>query len=150
MPPKSKIQEAFIIRSDPGRTRTCNPQSRNLIFYPIELRSHEQVINMVQMYNSTFTVTNLVLRKFTCSSQTQNFFTQEIASIVRLGTCVPAGPSKKIKGFLLWMRLKAGNWFLIVSFIDDAKLNQVNYRYTVLFLLLCRNSDILDILVNKN
>gem|GEM_PF-5274918 len=26
--------------SDPGRIRTLNPQSRNLIFYPVELRSH--------------------------------------------------------------------------------------------------------------
>ena len=25
---------------DRGRVRTCNPQSRNLIFYPVELRSH--------------------------------------------------------------------------------------------------------------
>ena len=24
---------------DRGRVRTCNPQSRNLIFYPVELRS---------------------------------------------------------------------------------------------------------------
>lgn len=26
--------------SDPGGVRTPNPQSRNLIFYPVELRGH--------------------------------------------------------------------------------------------------------------
>ena len=30
----------FLKKSDPGRIRTLNPQSRNLIFYPVELRSH--------------------------------------------------------------------------------------------------------------
>ena len=30
------------LTSDPGGTRTPNRQSRNLIFYPIELRSHKK------------------------------------------------------------------------------------------------------------
>ena len=30
----------YFLVSDRGRVRTCNPQSRNLIFYPVELRSH--------------------------------------------------------------------------------------------------------------
>ncbi len=29
----------MALAGDPGRIRTPNPQSRNLIFYPIELRS---------------------------------------------------------------------------------------------------------------
>ena len=29
----------YALKSDHGRVRTCNPQSRNLIFYPVELRS---------------------------------------------------------------------------------------------------------------
>ena len=39
---KSKlyILLAFLVISDHGRARTLNPQSRNLIFYPIELRGH--------------------------------------------------------------------------------------------------------------
>ena len=32
-----KIKLFFGITSDPGRIRTPNPQSRNLIFYPVEL-----------------------------------------------------------------------------------------------------------------
>ena len=41
---KKRLQ-IFICKrfaSDLGRTRTCNPQSRNLIFYPIELRSQKE------------------------------------------------------------------------------------------------------------
>ncbi len=36
-PPFAK--RPFLL-GDPGETRTPNPQSRNLIFYPIELRNH--------------------------------------------------------------------------------------------------------------
>ena len=35
--PKIKSLDFFC---DRDRVRTCNPQSRNLIFYPVELRSH--------------------------------------------------------------------------------------------------------------
>jgi hypothetical protein len=27
-----------LLDGDPGRIRTCNPQSRNLMLYPVELR----------------------------------------------------------------------------------------------------------------
>ncbi len=36
---KPMLRIGFSFISDPGRTQTCNPQSRNLIFYSIELRS---------------------------------------------------------------------------------------------------------------
>ncbi len=36
------IYPVLLIR-DHGRVRTCNPQSRNLIFYPVELRSQYNV-----------------------------------------------------------------------------------------------------------
>lgn len=32
------ILKRFLLKSDRGRFRTPNPQSRNLIFYPVELR----------------------------------------------------------------------------------------------------------------
>ncbi len=35
--PKNIILRLFF-QSDPGGVRTPNPQSRNLIFYPVELR----------------------------------------------------------------------------------------------------------------
>ena len=35
---KSPIASATGLFRDPGRIRTPNPQSRNLIFYPVELR----------------------------------------------------------------------------------------------------------------
>ena len=46
-PPKLKnasqikdLQGVYSFISDRGRIRTPNPQSRNLIFYPVELRGH--------------------------------------------------------------------------------------------------------------
>ena len=37
--PKFNNDKAFrVFNRDPGRTQTCNPQSRNLIFYSVELR----------------------------------------------------------------------------------------------------------------
>lgn len=42
---KSRFQEQLLC--DPGGTRTPNQQSRNLSFYPIELRSQ----NGAQRYN---------------------------------------------------------------------------------------------------
>ena len=38
--PKKKVCNSadFSFLSDPGRIQTCNPQSRNLIFYSVELR----------------------------------------------------------------------------------------------------------------
>src|SRR5690606_25563968 len=37
---KKRLRQLSKPRSTRGRIRTLNPQSRNLIFYPIELRSH--------------------------------------------------------------------------------------------------------------
>jgi hypothetical protein len=34
-----------LSESDPGRIRTPNPQSRNLIFYPVELRGHLKLLS---------------------------------------------------------------------------------------------------------
>ncbi len=36
---KGVAMTPFLFLSDHGRIRTLNPQSRNLIFYPVELRS---------------------------------------------------------------------------------------------------------------
>ena len=41
----NKRQEILAFISDRGRVRTCNHQSRNLIFYPVELRSQFEVQN---------------------------------------------------------------------------------------------------------
>jgi hypothetical protein len=43
-------------KCDHGRIRTLNPQSRNLIFYPVELRSHltfgtANVIKIIHLKN---------------------------------------------------------------------------------------------------
>ena len=40
----------LIYVSDLERIRTSNPQSRNLIFYPVELRSHFQVCKNTKLY----------------------------------------------------------------------------------------------------
>ena len=36
---KAQNTNKNVKKCDHGRVRTCNPQSRNLIFYPVELRS---------------------------------------------------------------------------------------------------------------
>ncbi len=37
--------ESILRFSDLDRIQTCNPQSRNLIFYSVELRGHLMLIN---------------------------------------------------------------------------------------------------------
>ena len=56
-----------VKKCDHGRVRTCNPQSRNLIFYPVELRSHlildlEMIIPKSKIFyvNSFFTIVEIV------------------------------------------------------------------------------------------
>jgi hypothetical protein len=36
---QSNLHAFCVFNCDRDRVRTCNPQSRNLIFYPVELRS---------------------------------------------------------------------------------------------------------------
>ncbi len=67
----------FLFLSDPDRIQTCNPQSRNLIFYSVELRG--LLINIVFTYSlpipdfkyfSLFLASILVLKfSFIISSQ---------------------------------------------------------------------------------
>ena len=64
---KNKRQEILAFICDLGRVRTCNPQSRNLIFYPVELRSHlildlEMIIPKSKIFyvNSFFTIVEIV------------------------------------------------------------------------------------------
>src|SRR5215204_5179875 len=44
---------AFVTKldGDPGRIRTCNPQSRNLMLYPVELRDRLPLISTGNMKN---------------------------------------------------------------------------------------------------
>ena len=52
---KSPIARAIELFRDPGRIRTPNPQSRNLIFYPVELRGQrEGEITMQNAIPATF------------------------------------------------------------------------------------------------
>ncbi len=39
--------QLYHLHGAPGRTRTCNPQLRRLMLYPIELRAHRLVIKLV-------------------------------------------------------------------------------------------------------
>ena len=43
------VQQA--VNGDPGRIRTCNPQSRNLMLYPVELRDRRSLISTGNMKN---------------------------------------------------------------------------------------------------
>ena len=58
---------------DRDRVRTCNPQSRNLIFYPVELRS--QITNFNFFLNSKFQFFKLWNLKFFIRFYTKSFFT---------------------------------------------------------------------------
>ncbi len=40
------------IPSDPGRIRTPNPQSRNLVFYPVELRGQKYKYEKLNFHRS--------------------------------------------------------------------------------------------------
>lgn len=49
--------QAFKIYSDPGGVRTPNPQSRNLIFYPVELRGQKIFkFSIFKIPNSKFSI----------------------------------------------------------------------------------------------
>jgi hypothetical protein len=48
-----ELQGFVCCVGDPDRIRTCDPQIRNLLLYPAELRNRRYLIssNRVQMYN---------------------------------------------------------------------------------------------------
>ena len=57
-----------LLRSAAGRIRTLNPQSRNLVFYPVELRLLKEVANIrkrAPVLQEVFTITH---------SKPQSFF----------------------------------------------------------------------------
>ena len=37
-----------VFSGDPGRTRTCNPQFRRLMLYPVELRGHRNASDLLE------------------------------------------------------------------------------------------------------
>ena len=51
--------EAFLYVGGRDRVRTCNPQSRNLIFYPVELRSQFEIRFLILEFRFLSILSNL-------------------------------------------------------------------------------------------
>ncbi len=70
----------MFLESDPGGVRTPNPQSRNLIFYPVELQGHFRLLRFLDLLDFI----NIVWKSKNLTCLTNLFYANNFFTIVEM------------------------------------------------------------------